>query len=293
MSRRKHKKTPKSQHPTGWLSAWTGADPAALYVWRMRALKLAVVIAAAAAGYVGLDRLNRWVLASADGDRPARIVLVDVPPDLYAEVSQRVGRLNGASFSSPTLCADVAAAVEATGWVKSVVRVQRHSDHRVEVHCEYRAPFALVHSSTGLLLVDDDGVRLPGVYAVDPAFKMIQGVDSLPPDPGQKWAAADLQAGVELIKLLGGESFSDQIVAVRVHNYAGRRDSRKPHIELATDRTGGRIIWGSGLGDEIEENTPAQKLELLRTNYRRFGHVDADRRVIDVSVLPDRIYAPA
>jgi hypothetical protein len=43
----------------------------------------------------------------------------------------------------------------------------------------------------------------------------------------------------------------------------------------------------------VEENTVAQKLNLLRGNYQRFGRVDGDRMLLDVSVHPDRVIAPA
>ena len=62
--------------------------------------------------------------------------------------------------------------------------------------------------------------------------------------------------------------------------------------QAARGGAGGRIIWGSAPGAEIEENTVAEKLELLRSNYRRFGRADAGRGVIDVSVHPDRIITP-
>jgi len=61
---------------------------------------------------------------------------------------------------------------------------------------------------------------------------------------------------------------------------------------LTTDQNGGTIIWGSAPGQELEENTAAQKLAILRSNYARSGRLDSQYRVIDVSVFPDRFIVP-
>ena len=66
----------------------------------------------------------------------------------------------------------------------------------------------------------------------------------------------------------------------------------KTNVELATDRAGGRIRWGSAPGLEIEENLPGQKLALLRQNFINTGRADADHPVIDVSTFPDRFTVP-
>ncbi len=98
----------------------------------------------------------------------------------------------------------------------------------------------------------------------------------------------DLRAGLDLIELVSRREYGAQIVVVVVDNAQGRVDPRMPHLELATDRPGGRIRWGSAPGREIEENSVAQKLWILDANFRMTGRIDADHLVIDVSTLPDR-----
>jgi len=93
---------------------------------------------------------------------------------------------------------------------------------------------------------------------------------------------------MDIVMLLYQEPFFDQISGILVDNYGGRRDKREPHVQLATAPEGGRIVWGSAPGEEIEENTVEQKLALLRENFRRWGRIDAGRWYIDISLFPDR-----
>ena len=252
----------------------------------------AVVVVLAASGY-GLLRMERWVLAWPSFSGQPRLRLVNTPTELQGDLAAAVESLRGRPWSDATICADVAKAIAVVPWVKKVVRVQRLPDGEVEVDCQYRIPVALVQAGDGFYLIDEDCIRLPGQYVYHPALKLIQGVDRPPPPAGECWQGPDLRAAVALIRLLSPEPFVDQIRGVLVQNYGGRRDAGEAHVELATDRTGGRVIWGSAIGEEAEENTVPQKLDILRVNYRRFGHVDAHRGVIDISVFPDRIKTPA
>ena len=40
---------------------------------------------------------------------------------------------------------------------------------------------------------------------------LIQGVADAPPETGAKWAGADLQAGLELVKLLFGRPYAEEV----------------------------------------------------------------------------------
>jgi hypothetical protein len=177
--------------------------------------------------------------------------------------------------------------------VQRVDQVLRLPDGRIEVRCRYRTPFALVQSGGGFVLVDGEGVRLPGQYPYSPSLPLVQGVAAPAPDQGQLWDAPDLAAGLKILTRLAGEPYADQVTAVLVHNHGGRRSPRSAHVELATDRAGGRIIWGSGPGEEIEENTAAQKMAILQRNYELHGRIDAGLPVIDISTFPDRFTTPS
>ena len=269
-----------------WLS---GADDGA----RRRRVRWTLAVLAGlallgGAGY-GLWWLEERVLDTPESLAPPKIRLVDVPDNLRAVVTASLDPFVDAVWSSPQLCEDIAAALEFNPWVSKVERVQRYANRGVDVHCAYRLPFAMVQYGEAFYLVDEAGVHLPGRYSSNPEFMIVQGVQTPPPADGEAWDAPDLLAGLTVVKLIDDEPFARQITAVQVHNFHGRRDAREPHIVLATNRAGGQIAWGSAVGEEIEENTAEQKLALLRANYRRFGHVDAGRPRIDVSVHPDRI----
>ncbi|HRX85847.1 MAG TPA: hypothetical protein P5572_12590, partial [Phycisphaerae bacterium] len=241
----------------------------------------------------GLQQLEQRVRRGLADEGPARIVFTSRPANMVGITDAALSAFADVPWSHPALCRDIAGALRATGWVRDVERVHRYPDRRIEVTCTFREPVAMVNTNRGCCLVDGDCVRLPGWYTNDPAFKLIVGITEPPPGAGEKWAATGLQAAVELVELLADEYYTDQITGILVDVRETKIGTRVPQLTLATDRAGGRIVWGSPIGDEIEENTADQKLNLLRGNYRRFGRVDADRAVLDVSVHPDRILTPA
>jgi hypothetical protein len=150
----------------------------------------------------------------------------------------------------------------------------------------------MVQHGGEFLLVDADGVRLPGKYLYNPAWKLVQGVRASPPEPGVSWEGQDIRAGLAVIEALGEQPFADQITAVLVDNVGGRHQPGRSHVELATDRAGGRIRWGSAPGTEVEENSVPQKVAILYENYRQTGRLDAGHPVIDISTFPDRFTVP-
>ncbi len=89
------------------------------------------------------------------------------------------------------------------------------------------------------------------------------------------------------------QPYAGQVVAVSMHNYRGREDPYRSHIELVTDSGGNRILWGSAPGEELEENSAEQKLRILAENFRRHGRIDAHEPRIDISVFPSRFLIPA
>ncbi len=228
-------------------------------------------------------------------DRPT-VTFVDLPEPLTElasdDLRDSVSDLLAGDWTDSQLCRNMAMRLARVGWVAGVGFVRRRSDGRFEVSGRYRVPVAMVQQGAEFLLTDSQGLRLPGTYRYDPAWTLIQGVSRRAPAPGELWAGSDLQAGLMILAALAGEPFGDQVTAVLVENVGGRRDPRRSHIELATDRAGGRIRWGSAPGFELEENTVEQKLAILRENHRRTGRADADHPIIDISTFPDRFTIP-
>lgn len=224
------------------------------------------------------------------------LAFVDLPQALTAlaeaDLRDSVSESLKKDWTDETLCRDMATQLSLVGWIARVNYVRRGADARLEISAEYRLPVAMVQHGGDFLLVDVEGVRLPGMYRYAPTWKLVQGVGSPPPKPGSRWAGDDLRAALDLLALLEKEPFRGQITAVLVENFNGRVDPMRSHIELATDSAGGRIRWGSPPGLEVEENTVGQKLAILQANFRDTGRADAQHSVIDISTFPDRFTIP-
>ena len=208
------------------------------------------------------------------------------------DLIEAAGELLGQPWTGEALCRELAQRLSTSGWVEKVIAVRRIADGRFELDARYRIPAAMVAGDDGFILIDAHRVRLPGVYRYDPTWTIIQGVEKPPPAPGREWEGEDIRSGAALVELLVNEPFAHQIAAVLVENLGRRVDSRGAEIELATDRDGGRILWGSPIGAEIAENSAEQKLAILRANFRKTGRVDAGRAVIGVFTFPDRFSIP-
>jgi len=246
---------------------------------------------------MAFGRLNAHVDRLLLRDRPDPVVeFVDLPKELVTlanyDLHSSLFDLLGREWTDDRLCGEMATRIARVGWVSRVNFVRRTGGGRFEISCRYRLPAALVEQGDRFFLADAEGVRLPGVYVHNPAWRLIEGVSKPAPPPGVRWDGDDLRAGLAVLAAVQREPFGRQIVGVVVDNFGGRRDPRTCQIELMTDRAGGRIRWGSAPGSELEENGVQQKLVLLRENFRKTGRVDAQHAVIDVSTFPDRYTIP-
>ncbi|MFQ5490807.1 MAG: cell division protein FtsQ/DivIB [Phycisphaerae bacterium] len=292
MAKKKKKKTAraKSSGRNSWLGGLDAERKRRFFSAGARAGAVLVVVAALC---VGMARLDRYVHADERFTGPAKLVLVNVPDGLEKIVREHLAPVSRTGWTEQELCRRMADRLAESAWVRRVNSVRRLPIGVIEIRCAYRTPTAMVQSQDGFVLLDGEGVRLPGLYPYSSSFSLIQGVAGRAPEPGERWEAGDVEAGLSLWKLMSAEPFEDQVSAVLVHNYAGRENPEAAHIELATDRAGGRVIWGSAPGEEIEENSAAQKMAILRHNHRLHGRIDAGRPVIDVSTFPDRFTTPA
>ncbi len=260
-------------------------------------LTVLIILPTTMLGAGAVEWLDKQLLDQVRAAHPDPVIeFVDLPPSMV----RIAGRdLNGAllpvldgDWLDDHVCQHIARRLARVGWVKNVYFVRRSSDAKFRISCDYRSPFAMVQQGESFSLVDVEGVRLPGIYGYDPAWPVIQGVQANAPKEGERWQGRDVGAGVALLAAVLSEPFTQQITAALVGNYGGRIDPKSSHVELATDRMGGRIRWGSAPGEEIEENMMGQKLAILRQNYIRTGRVDAGHAVVDVSTFPDRFTVP-
>jgi len=253
----------------------------------------ATAVGALAYGTLRLDGFVKQELVGSASPVP---VFVNLPPELapYAELELRalLDDLLLRDWVDHRLCRDIAERLARSGWVAEVNHVRRTPDARFEINCRYRLPFAEVRTGENVCLVDREGFRLPGRYERNLRRLLISGVAEPPPEAGSRWTGDDLQAGLAISDQIMKRTFRNQITGVEVENLKGRKNSRRVHIQLLTDRSAGKIGWGSPIGMETEENTAIQKLAILEANYRTTGRVDAGHAVIDVSTFPDRFTIP-
>jgi hypothetical protein len=184
------------------------------------------------------------------------------------------------------------------GWIETVERVTVNPDGRIGIRCRYRRPRSWVLHGKFSYLVDEAGVRLPGVYDVSDCrqstLMVLCGTRNAPPAVGDVWTGEDIASGLKLVALLDAEPFRHQVTRIHVQNHDGQRDHRRPHFELETDHGDSRIWWGRAPGDENSTEIKAeQKVALLTTLYREYGRIDMNRAYVDVRNWPDRVAMPA
>ena len=171
-------------------------------------------------------------------------------------------------------------------WVKRVMEIRRVSRGRVVVEAAYRQPLAVVRGINGYHLVDDEGVRLPGLYSqmqLDQlALPVLVGTASGPPPVGSVWPGQDLQAGLSLAGLLMDQPFARQIQAIDV----GQRDTRG-RVRLALLTRGAVVRWGLPPDRELAIEPDAQtKLSRIARLFDQRAFVEGSDQVVD-------IYGPA
>ncbi len=266
-------------------------------------LNVAVLAGLAAAAVVGLPRLEMYVSGLPEYQHELEIRLVDPPAWLAAnqhivrDIVQRSGVHVDDTRLTPGLARRVADELTTVGWVRRVHEVSVGNDDVVRICCDYREPIAWVSHGSFYYLVDAEGTRLPGRYSHgevtrDSGLLLVAGVASEPSDEGQAWEGDDLSAAIEMVVLLRDKPYYEQLTGVLVGNYGGRKDPRRAHIELATDR-GSRIRWGRAPGEEIDEPTVEQKLAHLQGIWRDHDRIDMGKRWVDIQVWPDQVLVPA
>jgi hypothetical protein len=243
------------------------------------------------------------------GDRYAwpstapRVVLTNRPPWMSQALAQQiidtVRPIGIHSVFDRQLLKETAADLRVNPWVRKIVQVRRAYVHgpgdTLAVDCDYRVPTALVRWGDDYCLVDGDGYALPAVYTqrqlqrvtVAPdgklTLRIIEGVRHAPVRPGHPWPGGDLAAGLDLVKLLAGRPFAEQIPVVDVANFDGRRDANAAQVVLVT-RFGTQIRWGRPptAKDSFVEVSASQKLHDLAEIFDETHRVDGGQSWIDV-----------
>ncbi len=229
--------------------------------------------------------------------------------DLLAEQIIRSVRPAGTySAFDDQMLADRVQILKSNPWIKQINQVRRVYGQRpgdtIEIDCDYRAPIAMIHWGEYFWLIGGDGVRLPEqftvgqikniVYGQDKKLniRIIDGVSKPPVEAGHKWPGEDLAAGLDMVKLLYGQPYADEIVKVDVSNFAGRNDMKDPQILLVT-KYNTTIRWGEPINLKFfVEVPPAVKLQRLAEIYKQYGQVDAKQPWVDIRLEGVRVPVP-
>jgi hypothetical protein len=253
------------------------------------------------AGYAARNFVLRTVAFPSD---PPKVVLLNRPAwmsDLLAEQIVRAAKPLGAhSAFDHQLLVDIDRILRASPWIREVRQVRRAYEYApgdtVEIDCDYRAPVALVQWKDGFWLVDGDGYKLPAEFTQAQLPQVMLGSDHkmnirlitnvlYPPAPtGQKWPGNDLQAGLDLVKLLYAQPWAEEVNTVDVKNYSNRVDANDAQLSLGT-RHGTMIKWGRPIngGNDFFVEIPVQrKIDVLKRIIAQYGRIDAAQPWVDI-----------
>ncbi|MBV8879506.1 MAG: hypothetical protein JO332_06070 [Planctomycetaceae bacterium] len=209
-----------------------------------------------------------------------------VAPKWSNSQGQELVKIDGAgrSIFDPKLVEEVGKKFENCPWVRRVTAVERVFPDRLLIKFEYRRAHVAVRRENGYVLVDRDGVRLPGVYPLPPLCDrsvQVTGVASLPPEPGQPWKDEALNAAVAMADYIPGNSLLSRLAVkeIDVANFAGRQDPRKSELSLVTSN-GCQIAWGrTSTTSKFGDLSTEEKMENLREVLAVYPDLNGLKRV--------------
>lgn len=190
----------------------------------------------------------------------------------------------GANLFDEALVARVGKAFEDCAWIKRVTAVERVFPDQLRIRFEYRRPHVAVRCENGYVIVDADGIRLPGVYVDPPASErsvQIAGVGGRAPEPGKAWEHPALKAGMAMADFVDATPLLARlrIREVNVANHGGRLDPRLSELTLST-AAGVELAWGRGAeAARFGDPSPEEKLENLREVLAAYPDLAGVRRV--------------
>jgi hypothetical protein len=277
----------------------------------VRAALVFAFVATLAAAYVVTQRYVAKRLAHPTA--PPTVVLKNRPVWMSEILAEQITRLARPAVAHSAfdhqMLVDVTNALRGNPWIRKVRSVRRAygkaPGDTLEIDCDYRAPVALVHWGDYFWLVDGDGVKLPEQFTAKQVpriivgqdrrinIRVIEGVKQPPPESGRKWTGDDLASGLDMVKLLFGRPFVEEVIAVNVANFDGRVDQKEAQLVLVT-KYGTEVRWGDPVAARNSfEVTPAQKLENMRRVVEMTKRIDGNKRWIDVRFLDDAVTFPS
>lgn len=254
-------------------------------------IEVVATIAVLTALTLGWRHAERYLTNYAHTHQPMdngteQVDLVDAPiwmsPMLRQDLRVAVARNISTDAMKVQDLQAAAASLNNNPWVAGVSSVHRMPGGKIEVSAQYREPIAFVDGVDGLRLVDEQAVRLPGIYNRSEAIKIglpiITGVQTPPSSEGGVWSGESLRAGLSLVKMLQRQPYLSQVTAFDV----SERDVRN-RVRLTLRTRGGMVRWGLPPGEEGTIEPEAKvKLAWLSRIYRDKGQIDAGGQIVDV-----------
>lgn len=174
-------------------------------------------------------------------------------------------------------------ALEISGWVEHVERIERLPKGMLEVRATWRSPVAVVRVGQNEHVVAPDAsvLYLPPGTRVEPGTLpvLINPSHNAPRDDkgrvrfGSPWLGGDVQAGIALLGVIDRLAHRDRIDAIDLAPYR-----KNGFLHLITD-SGGTIVWGAAPGEErAEEVDTATKLRHVDDVFTQ-GYDRRQRRI--------------
>lgn len=263
-------------------------------------LKVLAIICVFVAGGVSLYFVERYV-KSAKPAETGPLELVNVPEWASSELKAKIrAAAGGKTFRLDEEAAEmVAENLASVAWLDNIKIQTTHK--QVLIKARWRKPMAMVKSGSQNFYVDDEMVVLDFVPIPNLPIAKIEGLSAKVPSPGEIWQSDDLDAAVTILAKLDqmdksvtpGKPLLYEIDRIDVSNFAGRKNSRFPHIVLYTkDNT--EVIWGAEFGtwQRYLETTDEEKLAKLYTYYKEYGSLSGGVKYINLRDPQDNIPQP-
>lgn len=187
----------------------------------------------------------------------------------------------GASTLDDETVGRVAAALRANPWIRRVEKVERVYPDKIRVRYEFREPLLAVQTPHGYVFLDQEQIRLPGVYA-SPARAdqiVVKGVRSPAPAEGTEWVDPFIRASLELADLYRRDPLLGAL-GIRMI------DASNPVGTLVLQTAGGcSIHWGRAAAmagsREIPERKKLDNLKRVLAYYPKLDGLEAVRVYVE------------
>ncbi|MCC6428463.1 MAG: hypothetical protein IT435_16795 [Phycisphaerales bacterium] len=178
----------------------------------------------------------------------------------------------------------VGSAMEKSGWFDGRPTVRREPGSKLFISGRWRIPSAVVREAGRDYLISWDGKPMPVIYeAGQSKLKALIGVSVKPADAGaaidytRAWPGEDIQAGLELLRLIQDKPWINQVVGVDVGSF------QSDHMLSIVTTGGGRLNWGGRPNKpRLGEAGTGSKLATIGWIQKLYNSIDAGGKTIDL-----------